>query len=110
KLEVLAVPVPPDDGGTPTASEPQPATVVAPEPPQAQQTLFGAPETRRPAILKALSPEEMTRLYSALGKGEGTLEVPAIYIINGERIPGTIKNCRIAEIPEEFLNKAVWST
>jgi DNA polymerase I-like protein with 3'-5' exonuclease and polymerase domains len=109
------VPLDPDEssGGVPEAYAE--VTVVL-EPPEAQQTLFKSdvPPVEAPcppvAVLKPLSSEDVTRLYNALGKGKGSLEVPAVYVINGERKAGTIKNCLVSTIPEEFLDKVTCQT
>jgi len=114
-------------------SEAQPMDVVAPEPLEAQGDLFPeAPDPHGdacvaaiqkdievlkdlnqkaetllregvPVIKSDLTEEEKTRLFAALGKGQGKLQVPAVF--SGKR--STIKDCLTSTIPEEFLDKAV---
>jgi DNA polymerase I-like protein with 3'-5' exonuclease and polymerase domains len=83
-------------------SEVQPVDIVAPEPPEPQQSLFTEVETPVPVLKPDLSKDEMTRLFNALGRGEGNLEVPAMFL--GKR--STIKGCTTSVIPEEFLDKS----
>lgn len=91
-------------------SEAQSPEIASPTAPITQGLPFPAVETPAPAVLRPLSPEDVTRLYVALGKGSGTTDVPAIYTINGERRVGTIKGCSTASIPEEFLERTVCQT
>lgn len=94
---------PPPEGTTPvTVSEVQPEDIVAPKAPESQQSLFTVVETSVPVLKPDLTEDEKTRLFNALGKGYGNLEVPAMFL--GKR--STIKGCSTSVIPEEFLDKS----
>jgi hypothetical protein len=97
-------PEPPTDGVmVEIVSEVQPPAADAPAAPQEQGDLFQTVEAPVPVLKPDLTEDEKTRLFSALGKGQGNLEVPAVFL--GKR--STIKDCLTSTIPEEFLDKAV---